>query len=289
MHEALERVDLDQAGQQRALLGAPERLAERSALDLLAQPAAHLVGGDVLDLVGDRAAVGVAQPREGFGERRSGDEDVQQLGRDLGHQHGRQADRLRVKRRVAARRRAERVEVRREMSVGAQRAHQRVRGRGGLQQLLAGTAFRGRRWRLRVARGGSGVERHAERREDAVVERVRTAQQRVDPRQEAAGLGSLDDPVVVGRGERHHLLGADLIADLRQARRVADRAGRDDRALAGHQPGHRGAGAQAARVGERDVRADQVVGGQRVGPRLLDQLVVGGEELVEAQRGRRRG
>ena len=114
-----------------------QRLAEGAALDLLAQPAPLLVGGDVLDLVGDRAAVGVAQAREGLGERLALDEDVQQPRGDLRHQRRRQADRLRVERRVAARRRAERVERRGEMAVGAQRAHERVGGRGGLQQLLA--------------------------------------------------------------------------------------------------------------------------------------------------------
>ena len=42
---------------------------------------------------------------------------------------------------------------------------------------------------------------------------------------------------------------------------VGDRAGRDDRALAGHQARDRGDRADAAGVGERDVRAGEVVGG----------------------------
>ena len=63
--------------------------------------------------------------------------------------------------------------------------------------------------------------------------------------------------------------------------RVGDRAGGDDRPLADHQARDRGDGADPARVGERDVGAREVVGGQRVGARLLDQLVEGGLEVGE--------
>ena len=51
---------------------------------------------------------------------------------------------------------------------------------------------------------------------------------------------------------------APIIAPIvRQARRVGDRARRHDRALTGHQPRHRGDRAEAARVGQRDVRRPQ--------------------------------
>ncbi len=63
VHEALERVDLREPAQQRALLLVGQRRAERAGLDLLAQPGALAVRRDVLDLVGDRAAVGLAQVR----------------------------------------------------------------------------------------------------------------------------------------------------------------------------------------------------------------------------------
>src|SRR3712207_8540462 len=46
--------------------------------------------------------------------------------------------------------------------------------------------------------------------------------------------------------------------------RVRDRARRDDRALADHEARDRGDGADAARVGEADVRAGEVVGGDLV-------------------------
>ena len=69
VHEALERVDLRQPPQQLALLLVRQRRAERAGLDLLAQPHALAVRGDVLDLVGDRAAVGLAQVRQRVGQR----------------------------------------------------------------------------------------------------------------------------------------------------------------------------------------------------------------------------
>ena len=68
-----------------------------------------------------------------------------------------------------------------------------------------------------------------------------------------------------------------------QSRRVADRAGGDDRALAGHQPRHARHRADAARVRERDVRALVGVGLKRVVARADDQLVVAGDEVGEAE------
>ena len=71
VHEALERVDLDQALEQRPALVARQLVAERARLDVLAQPHALAVRGDVLDLIRDRAAVGLAQVRQRVGERRA--------------------------------------------------------------------------------------------------------------------------------------------------------------------------------------------------------------------------
>ncbi len=89
--------------------------------------------------------------------------------------------------------------------------------------------------------------------------------------------------MVVRRRHRHHLLGADRGADGGEPRRVADRAGGDDRALALHQARDGGDRADAARVGERDVGALQVVGGQLVLARLRDQVVEGAEEVGERE------
>ena len=58
VHEPLECVDLDEPLQEETLLFLGEWLAEGPGLDVLAQPHALTVGGDVLDLVGDRPAVG---------------------------------------------------------------------------------------------------------------------------------------------------------------------------------------------------------------------------------------
>jgi len=69
---------------------------------------------------------------------------------------------------------------------------------------------------------------------------------------------------------------------VREAGREGDRAGRDDRALAGHQARNGGDGADAARVRERDVRARVGVRRQLVVARAEDQLVVVGDEVREA-------
>ena len=164
----------------------------------------------------------------------------------------------------------------------------------GLHQLLvvAGAGPGARRRLRRGARGGGGRggsrrgrelgQLDPEVREDLLVEGLVALQQRLDALEEAAGLRALDDPVVVGGGHRHDLLGADHRAHPLQPDRIGDRAGGHDRALAHHQTRHRGDGADPAGVGERDVAAGEVVGGERVGPRLLHQRVVGVQELGEA-------
>src|SRR5437667_455004 len=66
---ALHPVDLTEAGEQPRLLLRRERTVVPTGLDRLAQPDALLVVGDVLDLVGDRAAVDLPQARVRLGER----------------------------------------------------------------------------------------------------------------------------------------------------------------------------------------------------------------------------
>ena len=133
-----------------------------------------------------------------------------------------------------------------------------------------------------AGRGASAGRGEAEVGEHPLVEAVFGLEEGVDPLEEAAGFGPLDDPVVVGGGHRHDLLGPDRGPDCAQAGRVADRARGDDRALADHQPRDRGDRADAAGVGQREVSPGEIVGRQGVGPRLLDQRVVGCEELREA-------
>src|SRR3954451_12150666 len=118
VHEALEGVDLDEALQERLLLVGAQRLAKRAGLDLLAQPHALAVAGDVLDLVGDRPAIRLAQLRQRVGQRRAAHVHAQDPRGDAGHDLGRQADRVRVERRVALWLGAERVEAGGEVAVG---------------------------------------------------------------------------------------------------------------------------------------------------------------------------
>ncbi len=93
--------------------------------------------------------------------------------------------------------------------------------------------------------------------------------------------------MVVGGRHRRHLRDAERLDLLgrrvRPLDRVGDRADGHDRALPGHQAGHRGDRAQAARVGERDVRALEVVGRELVLPRLVDQVLVAGVEAGEVE------
>ena len=139
-------------------------------------------------------------------------------------------------------------------------------------------------------RRGGGRRRRGQRREvraelveELVVEVVLALQVLLDDLQEAPGLGALDDAVVVGRGHRHDLLGADHLPDGGEPDRVADRAGRDDRALAGHEPRDGGDRADAAGVRQRDVGADEVVGGELVVAGAGDEAAEAVEELGERQ------
>src|ERR1700704_1866673 len=74
--------------------------------------------------------------------------------------------------------------------------------------------------------------------EHLTVEVVVALKQPVEPPQEHPRLRPLDDAVVVGRGDRHDLHTPDR----------ADRAGRDDRALALHEAWYRGDGHDRDRV-----------------------------------------
>ena len=132
----LERLDRRQPLEQPPLLVRGERLAELARLDRPAQPSPLLVVGDVLDLVRNRPAVGLLEQRQRLGERLGRNVEAEQLGGDLALELGRQVrgNAVGVERRVADRLRAERVEPRREVAVGAVRVDERHRRRHGSEQ-----------------------------------------------------------------------------------------------------------------------------------------------------------
>ncbi len=196
---------------------APNGWRSVPGLDLLTQPHTLAVRGDVLDLIGDRPAVGLAQVRQCLGERLAGHVHAQNASRYLCHHLWRQPGCLRVELGLALGLGAEWVQARRKMSVAAEAVHQSARGLDRLQHLLVGHHGLRGGCRRRAGSGRHGgarrrAELDAERREHALVEVVLTLQASLHQCQEAARLRPLDHAVVVGRGHRHDLLRADLLA-----------------------------------------------------------------------------
>ena len=132
-----------------------------------------------------------------------------------------------------------------------------------------------------------GLRRHAQVPEDPVVELVATGQALLDVAKEQARLGALDDPVVVGRGQREDLADAEARERQRigrlEAARPPERTDPDDRALAGHQPRDRLAGPERAGVRERDRGTAQVAERRRAGVDAPDQVLVGEQERAEVE------
>ncbi len=129
-----------------------------------------------------------------------------------------------------------------------------------------------------------GDEQAAEDR----VEEVVAEQQLVQRGEELAGLGALDDAVVVRRGHRHDLrdaqVGEGLVGGPGELGGHLHGADADDEALALHQPRDGVDGADAARVGQRQRRPGVVLHRELVAPRLADQVLVGVPELAEVHR-----
>jgi hypothetical protein len=103
--------------------------------------------------------------------------------------------------------------------------------------------------------------------------------------EEQPRLRALDDAVVVGGRHRHHLADAEEGERARGHRavfrRVVEGARGHDQALAGHEAGRAGAGADGAGIGQRHRGAHEVVGRDRALARAGDQLVEGLDELGE--------
>ena len=137
---ALHPLDLGQPPEQHAPLVLFERRAEPARLDRRPKPHALLVPRDVLDLVGHRPAIRLAEKREGIGQRLAGDVDAQDpcghLGLELGSEPGLEA--LGLERGISGRLAAERVEARGKVAVHAMRLDERHRGRDRTEELLRG-------------------------------------------------------------------------------------------------------------------------------------------------------
>jgi hypothetical protein len=278
VEEPLQRVHPGQLAEQLPALGVGERRPVLARLDHPPQPHPLLAVRDVLDLVGDCAAVRLPQPRHDVGQRLAADVRLQHARRNAVHDLGAQAVAPGLQRRLADRRAAERVELGGQVTVRAERGDQqhagghvreelgvhcprRARGgRDGDEQLLAAPPFLGPQC-LR----------------DLVVEPVFALQQLVHQLQERAGFGALDDAVVVRAADRHES----------PAGNRPDRARRDDCPLPPHEARHGRRRADRARVRERDGGALIGVGRQLAiaSPRhqpLVLREVLGESELAGA-------
>ena len=255
----------------------------RHALDLLLDPALLLRVLDVHVLDADRAAVGVAQHVEDVAERHAL-APAEAAGEELAVEV---PDREPVGGRVELDRHvgllpAERVEVGDQVAAHAVDADE-VGDRHLLleHRLLAVDG-------VDVAPPLHGLVGHAEGAEHLVVEAVGAEQQLLDPLEEQARLGALDDPVVVGGADRDDLRHAevgerDRVGGL-PLRGVVEAADADDEALAGHEARHRLLRADRARVGEAHGGAGEVVGAELVRAHLADELLVGAPEAAEVER-----
>ena len=134
---------------------------------------------------------------------------------------------------------AQRIDVRDQVAAHAIGVDQ-VRDGRFLVRIAAGQRCRGSAMAMQTPRGSAcsltGRYDMPEFVEDRLVELVRAVQQRVEAAEEPAGFRALDDAVVVGAGDHHHLADAHLSAHLRRRARVLGGiihgAGGDDGALA---------------------------------------------------------
>ena len=158
----LEDLDLRQLLEQSPVLLRRERLPVTAGLDRLPEPDSLLVVGDVLDLVGDRPAVGLLEPGQDVRERLSFEPNPQHRGRNLRLELGCQPgdEPLWLERRVADRLGAEGVEVRCEVPVHPVGLDEGHRSRDRAKERLVG--LRARRGRFSGG-GNRGLWRRGRR------------------------------------------------------------------------------------------------------------------------------
>ena len=279
LQEVLERLGGVELLQDVLLLGV--RRAGLAALDAVLQPLALVGVEDVGVLGADLEAVGVAEADEHLAQGHAllaaeaadveravvvpqrqavgGDVEVAVVGGD--DVRVVEVQRVDVREQVAA------------LAVGLDEAHDA----GVLVDADVGDV-------LRPADRGVG---HAHVLEDLVPELVVDEQLRHGA-QELAGLRTLDDAVVVGRGDGHQLadaqLGETVGGGAGELGGVIHGADADDGALALGQAGHGVASADAARVGQRNGDAGEVLAGQLAVAGADDDVLVGVDELLERQR-----
>ncbi len=266
--ESLEAFHRGQALEQELLLGRARMDAMLAGLDCPPEPFALLVAVDVLDFEGDRPAVGRAQLGQDLAQRGAGYVHIQLFTRDSRQTRFGQPPARWIECFVAGRRAAQRVEVRGAVAETAEGSNQ-IDTRGDFRR-VGGWSRRGRGDldRRRDDRLG-----YAQAIRDGFIEPVRAAQETLEGRQETARFGALDDAVVVGAAYRHDRAAID----------VADRAGSDDRALAGHQAWDRGGRADGTRVRQGHVRARQIVRHEAVGTSASYEVVVAADEGAEVE------
>ena len=284
VEEALEDLGRVEPAEDVPLLLDVER--RRLAFDVLLDPALLLGILNVHVLDGERPAVGIAQHVEDLVERG----DIVP-GQAVGHELARQVPDgepvgQRVELGVDVRRlRVQRVEVGDEVAAHPvhvdERLHMHLLHEALVLSFVAAGAG------IAVDLPADGLVRHAHRLEQRVVEPVGAREKSGHPAQEQAGLGALNDAMVVGGGDRHHLAEAQLGQHARVRRlepgRIAERPDPDDGALAGHQARHGLHRAERSGVGQGHGRAGEVVGADFVGVDLADEVLVGQDEGAEVE------
>ncbi len=278
--EALELLGGDELGEEALAQRGRQRRGRGRGGDPLADPVLLVGAGDVPVLDADLAAVDAAHHGDDLAQRHAV-AALQPARPELAVEiPDRQAVGLQVQLRVVNdRARPQRVDVGDQVPAHAVRLGQLDHARlfGDVLPVPVGGE------RVLVGLPLQRAEADGEVGEDRLVEAVLTEQQLLDPREEGARFGALDDPMVVGRGEHRDLRDRQTRQSRRrhgpELRRVLDRARRDDGALARHQARHRGRRPEGAGVGQRDGRALEVGELELSGPRASDDVVGCGNEL----------